>query len=637
MAGGRVVNTDAIPAGLRQRAQWVLWRHEDRDGRDTKVPYMATDPNRPASSTGPGTWSSFQQAVDAFEHGHADGIGYVFDDDDPFVGVDLDGELTPEQQAEIIDRLASYTERSPSGHGHHVFVRAEIERGRHPAGIGLFAAGRYFTVTGDHVADTPASIEYRQAELDAVLTDFLPAKPERQAVVVQLRSDLGDDDVVQKARDARNGHKFRALYDDGDVSGYASASEADLALCNHLTFWTQDAAQIDRLFRSSALMRPKWERDDYRDATISEAIDGHAGAFYDPQTAPAPAKPKATDQLADDGRELEGAEDVPVLRTRGVNWERVRPIRWLWHRRVPMGLVSLLVGEEGVGKGTLAAWLIARATLGELDGDLEGQPTTVLVVGDEDSFDPIWVPRLYAAGADLERVRTLDDGEHLDDLATAQLRLSRAVERDGVGFVVFDQMLDHVPGGQDGSAVYNPKHVRQALQPLRRVAAAMDVATLGLLHPIKGNPRTFRELLAGSHQFNAVSRSSLMLGVDPDDDASRVLVRGKGNHSAAPRSFEFTIAPAVLALNEHVFEVPHVVDTSEGDRTVQDLLKAGAAPVRDDLALQLHDLLTTERQTRAALAQAVGRQPKDGSVGNALKWLKDQGKADGSREGWKLA
>jgi hypothetical protein len=57
------------------------------------------------------------------------------------------------------------------------------------------------------------------------------------------------------------------------------------------------------------------------------------------------------------------------LRTRGVLLDRVRPLRWLWAKRVPMGLPSIVIGEEGVGKGTFVAWFIARATCGELEGD----------------------------------------------------------------------------------------------------------------------------------------------------------------------------------------------------------------------------------------------------------------------------
>jgi len=155
---------------------------------------------------------------------------------------------------------------------------------------------------------------------------------------------------------------------------------------------------------------------------------------------------------------------------------------------------------SGVGKGTLAAWLIAKATRGQFEGDRHGRPVRVLIVGDEDAFEPIWVPRLYAAGVDLDMLRTLDDGEHLDDLQKRSQDLGAAVRRDGIGFVLLDQLLDHVSGGAEGQGVYNPKHVRQALMPLRRVSGEQGIAATGLLHPIKGNVTSFRQLMAGSHQ-----------------------------------------------------------------------------------------------------------------------------------------
>jgi hypothetical protein len=331
------------------------------------------------------------------------------------------------------------------------------------------------------------------------------------------------------------------------------------------------------------------------------------------------------------------SSEAEGVRTRGVIYERVRPLRWLWERRFPFGLLALLVGEEGVGKGTLVAWVIARTTCGQLGGDLEGEPARVLIVGDEDAFEPIWVPRLYAANADLTKVRTLDDGEFLDDLAPRADDLAATIRRDEIALVVFDQLLDHIPGGAEGQAIYNPKHIRQAMLPLRRVAATTNVAMLGLLHPIKGRVSTFRQLIAGSHQFNAVSRSSLLLGVDPDDERRRILVRGKGNHSAMPRSFEFALAAEDVELGGHRFEVPKVVREGEGDRTIHDLLAAGpATPARDELARPLTELLYEEPQSLADLARAVGRDPKDGSVRNTLQYLADEGIAEKVGRGqWK--
>jgi putative DNA primase/helicase len=83
---------------------------------------------------------------------------------------------------------------------------------------------------------------------------------------------MSDDDLINTAIKAKNGAKFAALMS-GDDSDYGSRSEADMAFCNLLAFYTKDAEQIDRIFRRSGLMREKWDRDDYSIRTIQEALD----------------------------------------------------------------------------------------------------------------------------------------------------------------------------------------------------------------------------------------------------------------------------------------------------------------------------------------------------------------------------
>ena len=82
-----------IPAELRERDQWVVWRSETRDGKATKVPYRCDGSGR-ASTTDPATWGSYEAAVAAAEALAADGVGYVFAPDDPYVGIDLDSAST---------------------------------------------------------------------------------------------------------------------------------------------------------------------------------------------------------------------------------------------------------------------------------------------------------------------------------------------------------------------------------------------------------------------------------------------------------------------------------------------------------------------------------------------------------------
>lgn len=293
-------NIESIPEELKKRNQWVLWKLEKRiptDEKETKVPYAIT--GRRASADDPGTWASFQDALDAYlrSPGIYNGLGYVFSTDDPFTGIDLDsdpgkgefvcmydegllGILTDEAE-EIISALNSYAEYSQSGTGIHVIVKGKVPGKRKRIGnFEMYDSGRFFVVTGNHLDGTPKTIEPRQAEVDALYNRFFGSdkKTDTNKKGFELpapKSPRMDDEIILSiARHSENGEKFRALYDYGDVHKYHGGddSAADQGLCNLLAFFTQDPDQIDRLFRGSALMREKWERDDYRERTIQKAI-----------------------------------------------------------------------------------------------------------------------------------------------------------------------------------------------------------------------------------------------------------------------------------------------------------------------------------------------------------------------------
>ena len=290
---------DAIPADLREREQWVVWRRVERDGKATKVPYRADGSGR-ASSTDPATWSTFEAAVAGSEALAADGIGFVFSASDPFVGVDLDA--LDSDAAAVILALDSYTESSVSGRGAHVIVRADLNGHprRRQGPLEVYSEGRYFVVTGAHMAGTRATIETRQAELERVLARFLPAEPPADRAPVQP-VDVDDQELVERATRARNGDEFSSLWA-GDWQGrYGSQSEADLALCGVLAFWTgRDAGRVDRLFRASGLMRGKWLRDDYRTRTIDAATAACGDVYTPPRPRPATSsrpRPRVTSSL----------------------------------------------------------------------------------------------------------------------------------------------------------------------------------------------------------------------------------------------------------------------------------------------------------------------------------------------------
>jgi putative DNA primase/helicase len=281
---------DAVPAALRERRQWVLWRLEHKPGakKPTKVPYHPG--GGMASSVDHSTWRPFDDVRAAYEAGGYAGVGYVFSPDDPFVGIDLDGcrnaetgELAPWAQT-ALDRFSTYAEVSPSGTGIHIIMEGALPPGGRKRGpVECYDEGRYFTVTGRSPDGVPVRpIEERWEVLAAWHAEAFPPKAASARAATkeqQAAAEPDDERLLERARKAKNGKKFRALFDDGDVSAYGSHSEADLGLCVLLAYWTKcDAARVDRLFRRSSLLRPKWDQgagqgETYGQRTVRTAIE----------------------------------------------------------------------------------------------------------------------------------------------------------------------------------------------------------------------------------------------------------------------------------------------------------------------------------------------------------------------------
>ncbi|WP_435349180.1 phage NrS-1 polymerase family protein [Haloarchaeobius sp. HRN-SO-5] len=289
------VNSESIPAVLREYPQWVCWRAKERDGKATKVPIDPTTGSF-ASVSDPETWTHYEVALGA--SAAEDGLGFVFTDEDPFVGVDLDdcrsdGELT-EWAADIVDRLDSYTEVSPSGEGVHVLVEGTIPGSKSRSGsVECYESARFFTMTGERVDGTVADIEQRQESLARVYDEYVYGDDDQQEPSGMGRksesssaTSLSDAALVEKAQNAKNGEKFTRLWN-GRTTGYESQSEADMALCCLLAFWTGgDIGRMDRLFRESGLYRDKWDEVHYADGstygeqTVARAVRV-SGETYD--------------------------------------------------------------------------------------------------------------------------------------------------------------------------------------------------------------------------------------------------------------------------------------------------------------------------------------------------------------------
>jgi Uncharacterized conserved protein len=319
---------DTIPTELRKRDQWIVWRSETRDGDRTKVPYQ---PNgRHAKTSDPGTWGSFDEARTAYEREGFSGIGFVFSEDDPFVGIDLDscvtdGDLTGGAW-KVVNQLDSYTEASPSGTGLHIIIEGFLTSDRNRTSdvkglkeLEIYEDGRYFTFTGRSLEGTPSGVEQRAQELHTLCEEVLPDPEPQPTGTPQTPTDLDDQELIEKAKGADDGSKFARLWS-GDISGYGDDhSRADQALVNKLAFWTGgDRDRIDQLFRQSGLCREKWTgRPDYRRRTIDTALEGRTEEdFYKPDRQSASGAPSGDGQAAADGQA--GAE--PEIKTPELFW-----------------------------------------------------------------------------------------------------------------------------------------------------------------------------------------------------------------------------------------------------------------------------------------------------------------------------
>lgn len=335
-----------VPETLRDREQWVCWRYKWDADRDewTKIPVDATTGGF-AKSTDPDTWVSFADAV-AYHDGEdtdTDGVGFVVSEGDHVVGVDLDdcrdpetGDLAPWSETLLRD-VPTYAEVSPSGTGLRLFGIGLVPDGGNRSDIDgaeghleIYDSGRYLTVTGHALTDDPENVREVNDALDAVHAEYIrddedapdtpktagdggvqatspgpnPGVGARKSGSLDGPRDLSDEELLNRALNADNGEKFRRLFDRGDTSDYPSQSEADLALCGLLAFWTGgDRTRMDQLFRRSGLYRDKWDEDrgakTYGERTIDEALSGQT-EFYDPEDdRNRPTNPGATVDDAD--------------------------------------------------------------------------------------------------------------------------------------------------------------------------------------------------------------------------------------------------------------------------------------------------------------------------------------------------
>lgn len=358
----------AVPE-LLDWPNWVNYKLVPRPGKKPNKPPINPHTGKTAESNNPATWGSFDQAAAAYlKSKQLAGLGFVFTNT-PYCGVDLDhclaDDTSPEHEElciDIVGKLGSYTETSPSGDGLHVIVRGELEAyaGRQKqtgatedekVEIYDTESPRYFTVTGEPWGALQPIAERTPEINECYLWVFGPPpayEPQDKPKTTSTPPPAGDD-LEAEIADALRYIPPTGAYQNHWLTVLMAIHDAlpngrGIALAES---WSPGyPGEIEKKFASFS--RTKKGGITAR-SLFKIAIDNG----WQP---PAKVKPKATGKLAAPAPppNFDGDETPPPDPDRVATWldldGLIGPIEWLWDGWLPKGMLTIAASEPGVGK-----------------------------------------------------------------------------------------------------------------------------------------------------------------------------------------------------------------------------------------------------------------------------------------------
>jgi len=390
--------------------------------------------------------------------------------------------------------------------------------------------------------------------------------------------DLDDLTLIERAKRAKNGMQFAALWS-GDITGYKSASEADIALCNMLAFWTnKDPAWVDRLFRQSGLMREKWDRPQsgstYGAITIQNAVSTMTGPGYDPVAC----RQQSAAQDFGPNRETPSMDELLALFKPLEDFPE-EEAKWLVPGWIPEGQISVIAADGGIGKTTLWCHIIAALSNGAtciLDPPghtREAMRITFLTT--EDSVRKKLRKKLRLAGANMRNIITPDFvGDRsglLRNLKFGTPEMDKVLRYLHPVLCVFDPVQGFTPPKVN---MGSRNEMRDCLDPLISIGEDINTTALIVCHTNKRPKASGRDRIADSADLWDIARSVLMAGFT-EEQGVRYLSNEKNNYGPLQETILFTIDADGLI---------HKVGTSwKRDREyVMGAEQAKSAPVRED-------------------------------------------------------
>ena len=317
-------------------------------------------------------------------------------------------------------------------------------------------------------------------------------------------------------------------------------------------------------------------------------------------------------------------------------------VRWLWHGRIPLGRLSLLVGRPGEGKSFATTDFAARVSSGRAWPDHAPcvRGSVLLVSAEDDPGDTIR-PRLDAHDADPSRIHALQavcggrdaKGRPIEAAFTlADLdALRQAIERIGdVRLIVVDPIGSYMGARVDA---HRDNEVRAVLAPLGEIARQSGAAVLLVAHQRKGAATHADDLVLGSRAFTGIARSVLHLLRDPDDEQRRLLLPGKMNLSVPAPGLAFTIDGEPARVHWEPDPVPTTAGEvlargngsggkgagNEAEQWLRDVLSDGPVPTSELKALAQRDGMGW--RTIESAKQRIGVKATREGFGSDGRWV----------------
>lgn len=289
--------------------------------------------------------------------------------------------------------------------------------------------------------------------------------------------------------------------------------------------------------------------------------------------------------------------------------------KWLAKGRLPRSAVTILVGDEGIGKSLLWVWIVAAITTGRAlpeFGIPAREPGRVLLVITEDDWSSTVRPRLELAGADLGNIAVICEEKDGSGSPVFPRDMHLVRECPPVDLIVLDAFLDTVTAGL---SLRDPQQARRAMHPWREIAMATGAAVLLVTHTNRMDSKNLRDRYGASGSLRQKARMTLYAQRDEDDRL--VVGPDKANTTGKVPASLFTIDPVQVfqPTDDSDGTVPRLRYLGDSDKTanevaaeVYDARRDSEGDDRTEAEQWLEDYLTKEGRTASVEVKKAARR-----------------------------